>query len=62
MPFSLLYASRSLVPPDDAEAAVEALVAVSRPRNAAVGVTGCLIFGGGRFAQILEGRQTAVED
>lgn len=62
MIFSLLYASTSLVPPGDAEAEVDALVAVSRARNATMNVTGCLIFGGGRFAQILEGEQAAVED
>ncbi|MGK2910759.1 MAG: BLUF domain-containing protein [Sphingobium sp.] len=60
--FSLLYASRSTIAPSEADAAVEALVRVSRLRNEKAAVTGCLIFGAGRFAQILEGEQAAVED
>lgn len=60
--FSLLYASRSTIPAAEAETVVEALVDVSRSRNQNVDVTGCLIFGGGRFAQVLEGEQAAVED
>jgi hypothetical protein len=59
--FSLLYASRSLVPPEETDAALAALVDVSRSRNAAAQVTGCLICGAGRFAQILEGERHAVE-
>lgn len=59
--FSLLYASKSLVPQEEAESALEALVDVSRQRNAAVHVTGCLISGAGRFAQILEGERADVE-
>lgn len=60
--FSLLYASRSTIPANEAEAAVEALVDVSRSRNETLGLTGCLIFGGGRFAQVLEGDQAVVQD
>ncbi|MGK2910753.1 MAG: BLUF domain-containing protein [Sphingobium sp.] len=60
--FSVLYASRSTISPSEANGAVEALVSVSRSRNEKASVTGCLIFGAGRFAQILEGEQAAVED
>lgn len=60
--FSLLYASRSIISADEAEAAVEALVKVSQERNHALRVTGCLIFGGGRFAQVLEGDKVAVDE
>lgn len=59
--FSLLYASKSLVPSDDPEGAIAALVDVSRTRNAAADITGCLISADGRFAQILEGKRGAVE-
>jgi hypothetical protein len=60
--FSLLYASRSTIPAQEADAAIAALVEVSRRRNLAVDVTGCLIFGAGRFAQVLEGEQRVVEE
>jgi hypothetical protein len=60
--FSLLYASKSIIPPGEAEAEVDALVTVSRARNLGLGVTGCLIFGGDRFAQVLEGDELAVAD
>ncbi|MDB5689423.1 MAG: blue light sensor protein [Sphingomonas bacterium] len=60
--FSLLYASKSIIPTGEAEAEVDALVGVSRSRNRNADVTGCLIFGGGRFAQVLEGAELAVED
>ncbi|MBG6117698.1 MULTISPECIES: BLUF domain-containing protein [unclassified Sphingobium] len=60
--YSLLYASRSTLPPSEADAEVEAIVSAGRSRNEQAHVTGCLIFGAGRFAQILEGEQSAVED
>lgn len=60
--FSLLYASRSTLQPSEADAAVKALVSAGRSRNEKADVTGCLVFGAGRFAQILEGEQSAVED
>jgi hypothetical protein len=40
---------------------VGALADLSRSRNRELGVTGCLIFGGAKFAQVLEGPQAAVE-
>lgn len=62
MVFSLVYASRSVVAPDEADAAAEDIVRISRTRNLAADVTGCLIFAAGRFAQVLEGEQAAVEE
>lgn len=59
---ALLYVSRALVTGDAAEAAVEEIVSVSRPRNGSLGVTGGLLFSGGHFAQWLEGRREAVEE
>ncbi|MBZ9649241.1 BLUF domain-containing protein [Sphingobium sp. 3R8] len=42
--------------PDDAHAvALDAIVGVSRIRNANLNVTGALIFSGSRFAQLIEG-------
>jgi hypothetical protein len=48
------------VPGSESEAAIDALVEVSRERNRALDITGCLIFAGGRFAQVLEGDRGAV--
>lgn len=39
---------------------VEKIVAVSRPRNHELDVTGALLFTGDRFAQLLEGPQQGV--
>lgn len=61
--FRLVYRSRSAIA-GDAEAvrrAVEAVVAVSRRRNAEVGVTGAMLFAGLHFVQVLEGPAAAVE-
>lgn len=60
--FSLLYASTSTMSPDETDAAIKDIVAVSQARNAALDVTGCLIFGAGRFAQVLEGEESDVQD
>lgn len=59
---ALLYVSRALVAGDAADAAVEAIVRVSRERNAALAVTGALLFSGGHFAQWLEGSREAVDE
>ncbi|HEY7810259.1 MAG TPA: BLUF domain-containing protein [Allosphingosinicella sp.] len=58
--FSLLYASISTLPGLEPEAAIEELVAGARKRNGELDVTGCLIFAGGRFAQVLEGEYATV--
>jgi hypothetical protein len=59
---ALLYVSRALVAGAAADAAVEAIVRVSRERNDALAVTGALLFSGGHFAQWLEGSRESVEE
>lgn len=56
-----LYVSRSTLNPDDAGAAVAAIVDVSRTRNAELEVTGALAFAGAAFAQYLEGPAESVQ-
>jgi len=57
----LVYISRNLLPPAEREAAVLDILAASRRRNPAVGVTGALLFSDDCFAQSLEGPMAAVE-
>jgi hypothetical protein len=52
---SWLYVSISRLTPEEAMDEVEKIVAVSRPRNRDLDVTGALLFTGERFAQLLEG-------
>lgn len=52
---SWLYVSISRLTPEEAMEAVEKIVAVSRPRNRDLDVTGALLFTGQRFVQLLEG-------
>jgi len=61
MASSLLYVSKTLLEFPAGEAEVADIVAVSRSRNAALGVTGALISTGTYFAQLLEGERAAVE-
>lgn len=56
-----LYISDSLVAPMDVESEVHAIVALSRTKNADLGVTGALLFSGTRFAQYLEGPILSIE-
>lgn len=60
--FSLLYVSRSLVSGQAAEIAVADIVSVGCRRNAELKVCGALLFTGTRFAQVLEGSRTHVEE
>lgn len=55
-----LYVSRCRLPARWSDAAIADIVAVSRQRNAALGVTGALLFTGTRFAQIIEGALDAI--
>lgn len=55
-----VYVSRSRLAAEEAEAAVADIVAVSRARNAELGVTGALLHSGTRFAQRIEGPPDAV--
>ena len=56
-----LYASICTLDRGDAPDAVRAIVEISRPRNASLGVTGALIWTGDRFAQFLEGPHAAID-
>lgn len=55
----LLYASRAV---DNTPAAIEAICVSARQHNAAQGVTGVLVYGGGIFMQVLEGGRETVSD
>lgn len=57
----MLYVSEA-VPAAGGGDPVGEIVAASRERNAALGITGALIFTGGHFAQVLEGSPEAVEE
>ncbi|WP_018261940.1 BLUF domain-containing protein [Methylobacterium sp. WSM2598] len=59
--YRLVYASRNLLKPDEAEAAIVQILAASRRNNEAAGVTGALMFNAGAFAQVLEGPRRSVE-
>lgn len=50
-----LYVSECRLPPSWADATITDIVAVSRARNATLGLTGALLFTGRRFAQFIEG-------
>ena len=56
--FQTFYVSRASTPYDDA--AVRAILQSSRRNNARLQVTGCLLFSGRCFAQVLEGDEAAV--
>jgi len=58
MPFRLIYSSEAA--PDLAEAGLQEMLADSRVRNRAHGITGVLLFVEGAFLQILEGEETEV--
>ncbi len=60
MTFTLTYVSVSRIPESQSIAAVNEIVATSRKRNEADGITGALIFTGTDFAQTLEGPEEAV--
>jgi hypothetical protein len=57
-----MYLSRATIDRQEADKVIEAIVAVSRPRNAALEVTGALIFSGDSFAQIIEGPAHAIAE
>ena len=56
--FQTFYVSRACVPFDNA--AVQSILQISRRNNARLDVTGCLLFSGHCFAQVLEGDQAVV--
>lgn len=57
----LAYASRNLVPGEHMQQEIESILALSRARNVAWGVTGALLFSVDSFVQVLEGPGHAVE-
>ena len=59
--FRVIYVSRNLLPEPAAEAELGRILDRARQRNAALGVTGALLFSGDCFAQVLEGPAPAVE-
>lgn len=60
MPFRLIYSSEAA--PDLAAVQLEEMLAESRVRNLAHGITGVLLFVEGAFLQILEGEKKDVYD
>lgn len=60
MPFRLIYSSEAS--PDLVTADLEGMLAESRIRNRAHGITGVLVFVDGAFLQILEGEKNDVMD
>ena len=59
--YRLVYCSRNALSDTEATAEVRRILAVSRRNNAAVAVTGALLFTSGIFAQVLEGPLAQVE-
>jgi hypothetical protein len=58
--FQIFYVSRARAVFDDA--AVQAILHSSRRNNPRLAVTGCLLFSGRCFAQVLEGERAVVAD
>ena len=56
--FQVFYVSRAAAAFDNAQ--VQSILHASRRQNARLDVTGCLLFSGDCFAQVLEGRQAVV--
>jgi hypothetical protein len=61
--FRIVYVSRNLIADqEEADAGLERVLAAARARNAALGVTGALLFSEDAFAQVLEGPVEAVTE
>lgn len=58
--FTLLYVSKSLLPPHREQEEVNAIVEAAIVFNLGVGITGALVLARGRVAQVLEGPQDEV--
>lgn len=62
MIYTAYYRSESMLADSaDMHAEIDQILAVARERNAAVSVTGALVFSDKRFFQVLEGPRPAVE-
>ena len=59
---SLIYVSRSVIPPAEHDVEMEAIVSGSIKRNAGLEVRGALIFTEQHFAQLLEGPEPAIDE
>ena len=61
--YRLVYYSRNIIPGKPAEIAaeIETILESSRSKNAALGISGALIFNSGVFAQVLEGPRNEIE-
>ena len=59
----ILYCSKNLIPGNDHQqtAVLSGILTTARQNNAAVGVTGALLYNSGYFAQVLEGPRAAIE-
>ncbi len=62
--FSLAYFSRNRIEGSAQEVGAEiaGILDAARENNRRAGITGALLFSGGRFAQVLEGPRSALED
>ena len=58
---SLLYFSKSLIPPEMKPEVMREVVLVAQSRNASLGITGALIATDAHFAQLLEGPPHAID-
>jgi hypothetical protein len=59
---ALFYVSRTIVDSLERAGGIDAIVSAARARNAALDVTGALLFTGSHFAQLLEGPSAAVDE
>lgn len=57
----LVYYSRNLIAMDGIQPEIEQILKTSQRNNAAVGLTGALIFNSGIFAQVIEGDRKQIE-
>lgn len=62
--YHISYFSRSSLKgsDDDVKIGIESILNVAQQRNAQQGVTGALLYSGGYFIQVLEGKEEAVEE
>ncbi len=58
----LVYVSESKIDAKNADKPIADIVAIAQRRNAPLSVTGALIYTGTYFAQVLEGRQKAIDE
>lgn len=58
---SLVYVSRNKIVANEADAAIEKIIAQSLRRNVGLEVSGALVFTGDHFAQVIEGPLESLE-